>query len=356
MAMYIKGMGAISPQKTWDDDSLLSQATGYNRNRLTCIEPDYAHWIDAKSIRRMSRIVKMGVASAFMALKNAGISTADGIITGTGLGCLEDTGIFLTKMIELREQALNPTPFIQSTHNTIGSQIALLLQCQQYSQTYTHNAFSFESALLDGFMHLSDNPNQQLLIGGVDEITEISHIIHSRYNIYRKKLRNSLDLFKSVEKGTLQGEGATYFAVSGNKGEHDIASIEAITTLYKPEAKELRTGIQSFLAASSIRATDIGMVLIGKSGDKNHDFETGNLIDELFPTSSVGLFKHLCGEYSVASAFGTWLGAKILHNHHIPDIVVYKDSGRTLQNILLYNPYFGTHHSLILLKSCRDTL
>lgn len=356
MAMYIKGMGAISPQKTWDDDTLLSQATGYNRNQLTCIEPDYTHWIDAKNIRRMSRVVKMGVAAAFMALKNAGIADVDGIITGTGLGCLEDTGIFLTKMIEHREQALNPTPFIQSTHNTIGSQIALLLQCQQYNQTYTQDSFSFESALLDALMHLSDHPDQQLLVGGVDEITEVSHAIQSRFNVYRKKIKNSLELFNSVEKGTVHGEGATYFVVSGTQGEHDIASIDAITTLYKPEVNVLRSSIKSFLQAAGTNAEDIDLVLIGKSGDVRHDFNSGSLVDELFPTSSVGLFKHLCGEYSVASAFGVWLAAQILHNHHIPDIVVYKDGGRAIQNILLYNPYFGTHHSLILLRSCRDTL
>jgi 3-oxoacyl-(acyl-carrier-protein) synthase len=96
----------------------------------------------------MSKILKMGVASGTLALREAGITAPDGIITGTGYGCLEDTGTFLTKMIEGRETALNPTPFIQSTHNTIGSQIALLLQCQGYNQTYTQRAFSFENVCL----------------------------------------------------------------------------------------------------------------------------------------------------------------------------------------------------------------
>ena len=62
------------------------------------------------------------------------------------------------KMVDSNESALNPTPFIQSTHNTIGSQIALLLQCQGYNQTYTQRAFSFENVLLDAILELKENP------------------------------------------------------------------------------------------------------------------------------------------------------------------------------------------------------
>ena len=130
MATYINGVGAISPQKTWGDEGvLLSAPVDYPNNYLSCIEPDYTQYIDPKYLRRMSRILKMGVTASIMALKEAEIAIPDGIITGTGYGCLEDTGIFLRKMVEQNEQALNPTPFIQSTHNTIGSQIALLLTC-----------------------------------------------------------------------------------------------------------------------------------------------------------------------------------------------------------------------------------
>src|SRR3954470_24014998 len=119
----------------------------------------------------------MGIASASLALQQAHVDVPDSIITGTGYGCLDDTGIFISKMIENKEEALNPTPFIQSTHNTIGSQVALLLQCQGYNQTYAHGAFSFESALLDAVMQANDFADKNILLGGIDEITDISHSI-----------------------------------------------------------------------------------------------------------------------------------------------------------------------------------
>lgn len=356
MAIYINGMGNISPQKTWDDETLLAQAIDHKGNRLTCVEPDYTRWLDAKQIRRMSRVLKMGAASAFMAMKESGITTLDGIITGTGYGCLDDTGIFLGKMIESNELTLNPTPFIQSTHNTIGSTIALLQQCQGYNQTYVQGAFSFESSLLDAILLLKENPAQSLLVGGVDEITETSHAILNRFGIFRNDVQSTLNLFKSPGKGTINGEGAAYFVVSGEKGANDIASVEDVAMLYKADRTQLRAGIERLLRDNNLKASDIDFVVSGRSGDAQSDQILNDVTQSLFASSSLGLFKHLCGEYPVASAFALWLAARILKDHHIPDAVVYKDTGRQLKNILVINQYFGTHHSVMLLKSCRAML
>src|SRR5882757_6308061 len=118
MKIYIRSIGNISPDPTMPP-------TG---NRLTAVEPDYTAFIDPKSIRRMSRIVKMGVAAAYQCLRGADLSKPDAIVTGTAYGCLEDTGIFLGQLIRQQEEMLSPTSFIQSTHNTVGAQIALMLQ------------------------------------------------------------------------------------------------------------------------------------------------------------------------------------------------------------------------------------
>jgi 3-oxoacyl-(acyl-carrier-protein) synthase len=95
MAAYIKGMGNISPQKTWDDSGFLEQPLIFEGDKLSCHEPDYTRFVDPKQLRRMSRIIKMGVAAGSMALKDAGIAVPNGIITGTAYGCLEDTESFV---------------------------------------------------------------------------------------------------------------------------------------------------------------------------------------------------------------------------------------------------------------------
>lgn len=353
MSLYILGMGNISPQKTWEDETLLSQAFDYQNQQLTSIEPEYEQWIPAQQIRRMSRIIKMGVTAAKMALQDAAVNVPDAIITGTGYGCIADTNSFLIRMIENQEQALNPTPFMQSTHNTIGSQIALLLQCQGYNQTYTHESFSFESALVDAMLQGHENPAQHILVGGIDEITDLSHVIQSRFGIFRRMLRSSLDLFRKPGKGTVNGEGAAFFVLSGQRPARGRrVCLEAVKTLYKPTSEELVAQTDQLLKDAGLRRQDIDFVLSGHSGDVRLDAEANTFCKTVFPSSSIGLFKHLCGEYPVASAFGLWLCTRIIEHHHVPDFVIYKESSRPLRNILLYNPYFGTHHSLLLVRAC----
>jgi len=353
MSLYILGMGNISPQKTWEDETLLSQAFDYQNQMLTSIEPDYEQWIAPQQLRRMSRIIKMGVTAAKMALQDAGVEVPDAIITGTGYGCIADTNSFLIRMIENHEQALNPTPFMQSTHNTIGSQIALLLQCQGYNQTYTQESFSFESALTDALLHAAENPAQRILVGGIDEITELSHVIQSRFGIFRRTLRSSLDLFRKPGKGTVNGEGSAFFLLSAQCPERGRrVCLEGVKMLYKPSQETLAAETEHLLKTAGLRRQDVDFVLSGHSGDARLDAATAAFCKSVFPSASIGLFKHLSGEFPTASAFALWLSTRIIEHHHVPDFVIYRDMSRPMRNIVVYNPYFGTHHSLLLIRAC----
>ena len=101
MKAYIRSSACISPQNTFGDDNFLTRVVEYNETCLKAIEPDYKEFIDPKSLRRMSHIIKMGVAAAMKCLKNGNTEMPGAIITGTAYGCLEDTITFLTQLINL---------------------------------------------------------------------------------------------------------------------------------------------------------------------------------------------------------------------------------------------------------------
>src|ERR1700744_3463899 len=188
MKIYIRAIASISPAPAGvganaATDQAPPPGAATTGNRLKAIEPDYSVYIDTKSIRRMSRIVKMSVAAAFQCLQEAEVAVPDAIITGTAYGCLGDTEIFLSRLIEQQEEALSPTAFIQSTHNTVGAQIALMLQCTGYNNTFVHRGFSFESALLDAVMLLQEGEAKTVLTGGIDEITDSSHAVLERFGL-----------------------------------------------------------------------------------------------------------------------------------------------------------------------------
>lgn len=350
--MYIRATGNISPQRTFGHGPLADAPVAYTGNRLTCIEPDYKEFIDPKLIRRMSRIIRMGVAAAMECLQEADIKVPDAIVTGTAYGCLEDTNSFLRKMVEFNEELLTPTAFIQSTHNTIGAQIGLMLQCNNYNNAFVHRAFSFESALLDGMLLLKEKEASHVLVGAIDEIIDTSHTILNRFGLYKQGAVSSLDIYRSGSKGTIAGEGASFFLLAAEPSATDYAKLEALHTFYKPaDENEITKQVNAFLQKHSVSMNDIDLIITGKNGDAESDKVCGRLSQTVFSEKQQLNYKHLCGEYPTASAFAFWLAAHILRSGSIPALLE-QNTGKRIKRILICNNYMGTHHSLSLLAAC----
>ena len=134
-------------------------------------DPDYSGLFSVMEARRMSRLMKRALAVSRQALSQAGVAVPDAVITGTGLGCIENTEFFLKSLTGVSDQPLRPTHFMQSTHNTIGSLIAIRLKCHGYNATYSHGVVSFESALLDALVQLQMGLLDNALVGAFEEMT-----------------------------------------------------------------------------------------------------------------------------------------------------------------------------------------
>jgi 3-oxoacyl-(acyl-carrier-protein) synthase len=356
--MYIRATGNISPQKTFGHQPLVD-VVAYTGNRLACIEPDYKDFIDPKQIRRMSRIIRMGVAAAMECLQEAGVKVPDAIVTGTAYGCLEDTNSFLSKMVEFNEELLTPTSFIQSTHNTIGAQIGLLLQCNNYNNAFVHRGFSFESALLDGMMLLKENDAAHVLVGAIDEITNTSHTILNRMGIYKQGAVSNLDIYKTIPiaigtKGTIAGEGAAFFLLASEPSTTDYAKLDGLHTFYKPDGiAEIEKQVNSFLKRQSIGLNEIDLIITGKNGDASSDEIYDQLSKTVFSNKDIIDYKYLCGEYPTAASFAMWLAATTIKAGKLPAILSSTVSAeKKINRILIYNHYQGIHHSLSLLSAC----
>ena len=272
MGIFIKSAAAISPQNTFNVDGFLNELIKYNDNRLTSLEPDYRSLIDPKLIRRMGRVIKMSIATALNCLKQADIIKPDAIITGTAYGCLEDSGTFLTNLVEQDEEPLAPTAFVHSTHNTIAAQIALLTKCHGYNNTFVNGGASFEHALTDALMLLAEDEVQNVLVGGTDELTDISYSILKRFGLYKRLSMSNLCIFDSSTSGTIAGEGAAFFLLSNSESKSNLARLDAVTTFYKPDnVNETGKFIQLFLDEQQIQASAIDLLITGKNGDTKND-------------------------------------------------------------------------------------
>lgn len=353
MKIYIRSAAPISAQKTFGDVPFLTEPVEYNDTRLTAIEPDYKEFVDTKLARRMSRIIKMGVASAMQCLADAKTTNPGAIITGTALGCQEDTVAFLTRIIELQEEMLPPTAFIQSTHNTVAAQIALSLKCHNYNNTFVHKGISFESALLDATMLLKEGDADNILVGGTEEMTDAGFKILTRLGLYKRWPLSNLQLFKTPSKGTVGGEGAVFFLLTDKPSKDNLAEIVATKTFYKPKSEaDIELNISKFLAANSIDIKDIDLIITGKNGDLKNDAVYENLQGSLFANSSLAYYKHLSGDYPTSVSFALWLAANMVKRGDVPAIVRDGEVSNTSpKKILIYNHYQNSYHSLMLITS-----
>lgn len=341
---YINGIGCISPQElnTRLPVPIFTEATEPKRK---CIEPDYKNWMPAMQLRRMSKVVKMGVTSAKIALQDAQITTPDLITTGTAYGCLADTELFLQKMISQQETLLTPTSFIQSTHNTVSGQIALMVACHGHNFTYVHRGHSFESSLQETIMWLHENPTLQILSGGVDELTNDSFEVMARFGTYKKD--NKLN--ETHTDGTIAGEGSAMFIISTIPQAHSYCEIVDMHLCFEPN---IESELISFLTKNNLSTSEIDTCFIGTNGDQRYDEIIFNNMSSLTNTQFIE-FKKWCGEYPTSGSFAMALASMLIAQKHIPESLIMNTTLETNipQNVLIYNHYKNQFHSFILLRA-----
>lgn len=134
---------------------------------------DSREFISPMEARRMGKIMKAATLTSMRALKEAGIECPDAIITATANGMLEFTEKFLEDIDANGEGLLKPTLFMQSTHNTLGSAIAIRTKCHGYNITYSQGEKSFEIAMRDAERLIKTGKVNNVLVGYHDESTPL---------------------------------------------------------------------------------------------------------------------------------------------------------------------------------------
>ena len=256
-------------------------------------EADYKQFIPPLEARRMGRILKRAIATARTATAQAGIGIPEAIVTGTGLGCIENTEIFLDALCREGEDQMMPTRFMQSTHNTISSIVAINLKAHGYNTTYAHNTVSFQSALMDAMMQLRRGKIANAMVCAHDEMTPSYHAL-------------------LCKGGYLKGKHAAECAVSmvlatANPG-NALCEVAGMRMLHRPTEAEKQQALDSLLAET-------------------------HTTQYTFSTDHTALF----GTSYTAPALDLYAEAQLIRD--TPVVVRYSDD---------------THYTLILLKPCGD--
>ena len=323
MKAYITSTGVISPQETHKGENFPDSVREEVNNRLICAEPDYKLLINPLQLRRMPRILKMGLAAARLCINRSGGINPDGIIVGTGLGCLDNLEKFLLEVLDNKEHITSVLPFINSTHNAVAAHVAMLLQNHGYNLTYCHRGFSFESALDDALMNLEEMKASHILLGGIDENTNDFMHLHSYLGYWKKPVSNLL-LLGDKTPGSIAGEGSAFFMLSSVPTHDHHVVVEGVHTFITPDTadeSDIIPEIDFFLRNHATDKKEISLLLTGMNGDANFDPVYKRLKQNYFsPQTGLAWYKHLCGEYYTSSSFALWLASVILKTQAIPKI------------------------------------
>ena len=181
---------------------------------------EYGRYLPPMKARRMGKLQKRALVTALKAMEISGIGEPDAILNGTAMGCMENTVQMLNGLVAEGEEVNMPTCFMQSTHNTVASQIAIFTGNRGYNTTYAHRTISFELALQDAFLRLRAGLVRSALVCANDELTELQ--------------RQQPRFFGQLE---IQDRSEAWM-LSIEPGEHPLYEIENVNIIHQKGAED----------------------------------------------------------------------------------------------------------------------
>jgi Beta-ketoacyl synthase, N-terminal domain len=347
--LYIHQCACISPQQTFGDVDIDTLRESRD-NKLLVVEPPYPT-LAPGIMRRLGKAVKISLSAALPLLSRT--AAPDGIVIGTGIGGMEDSIKFLQQIMDFEEGILAPANFVQSTANAIASQIALVTKNRSCNITHVHRGLAFEHALLDCWVRVSRQPSHQYLVGAADEISSYNFNIERLNGAYKNPAVSNSQLYQGDGPGTIAGEGAAMFLVSGSPSEA-IARLDALRTLHSSSAEELTEVLRDIMLLQVHSAGPIDLLLSGDSGDNRWTHFADSCETMLGEQVPVARFKHMTGEHPSASAMACWLACHLLQTQRLPAHMLKRPEAKSpgqISNILIYNQYKGVQHSFMRISA-----
>lgn len=328
--IYLTSATQISIQEglseAWLDTPII-----YSEPYVRSLDIDFKQWISPAESRRMGKLLKRALSSSLSAMQQSGVEHPDAIITGTGLGCIENTEILLTHLCEEGEENCKPTPFMQSTHNTISSLVSINTHSHGYNATYAHKEASFDCALEDAWLQMQLGRIRTALVGGQDEMTPK----------YFGLLCKTGYLGNSEQ---VAGEAAVSVMLNAEPVPDALCRMTYFKRCYRPAAATLEA-----IAAEIGRVDAVMTSISGKNSAAEAQLREAV---RLFPSTPLLQFKNIFGESYTAYGLGIYATAHVLHRQHLPEAMLIPDYGNpaSLQRILVLNQIGGKDYTFTVLE------
>ncbi|MBT3191329.1 MAG: hypothetical protein HN341_02115 [Verrucomicrobia bacterium] len=290
--------------------------------------------------RRLDRIQLMALVAAGGSCDADVLESVPGdrlcVAFGTGLGATAATAAFIEPLCENEEGLPSPQKFTNAVHNALASQVAIEHGARGLNSTMTHREVSFENALWHGAAELASGVADCAIVGAVDELTPYLLSAGKRWGWWGESSPKLLPLSDNLSgrQRALPGEGATAFCIMPEAhAESRLAELVCTATgrfFLTPEAHldadREALWVEAILAEKGVSLDQIDLVLSGANGFAAVDDMYRAVVDalgaRLGQSIRHGAYKHLCGEFQAASAFGMAVAVGLLTDRVSPSALL----------------------------------
>lgn len=301
------------------------------------------NFIGLSNLRKMDRLSQIAVATARLALEDAGLKEISqkervGVVVGTAYGSLKSTSDYLEGLIDYGPSRANPFIFPNTVTNAPASYISIELGLKGPNITVTHKQSSAEHAIFYGYNLLSRRTADIIIAGGCDEICWILYQAYDFLKILSKGKEESSP-FDRLRNGIVLGEGAGFVVLermeSAIKRDATIYAEFAGLGFYSSQSPLLDwdkepsgfcKAMEMAIKNGGLLPQDIGYISASANSSRQLDALESKAIREVFgeaypPASSI---KSMIGEVGASGGIRVAVASLAIKEGIIPPTINYK--------------------------------
>jgi len=193
---------------------------------------ELSSYIAPKSLRRINNYSKLALLGASLALEDSSMHDLDrtrmGIIIASGYGAMNTTFSFLDSVMDKgKDEHASPIHFANSVHNSAAAHISILMKIEGPSLTVSQFEMSFPSALFTAHRWLEEKRVDSVLLGGVDEFSNVLGYCGQQF--LKKDDDSRISPFEFNKQTAIPGGGTAFFVLTRDtQNDSEYCAIEDV--------------------------------------------------------------------------------------------------------------------------------
>lgn len=367
--VVITGVGVISPygigkKRFWDGlkkgKSAIRPIAGFNTSRLRCKQAgevkdfNLKRILGMKGLRQLTRGTRFALASAKLALDDAGISypvteevtDSYGVSVGISAGSIYNFIEFDREILVKGPRFIEPLFFPNAGPNAAASQISIKFNIKGFNATISTSSAAGLDAIYYASNMIRDYGYKVVLAGGTEELSRefYSALIRLRC-LSNSKTGRAKELsrpYDATRDGIVAGEGACIFVLeslehASNRKAKIYAELKGYGSSFDPKTKrgfsvtaeETAEAIKQALRQFGYPKYKIDYIAGSANSTSGGDYTEVQAIRQAFKEEAEGILlgsiKSMIGEtFSASGLFNTVAAIGALEEDFIPPTINYR--------------------------------